>query len=277
MVYSAIDKDSIGDITGATLLLSVGKDSLGVIIVSPGSDPTPIRAILPWDNTIKDSTRRIEEVIYNNPALLSDFDRVHVLIDTPDFCVIPDSLTHDEAYLCDVILPKIIPDGDTRSDWVLTPWKEMKAVCAMKESVSLLSFLARTFDNPPVEHRLSAWVRRLWLSDPLGMSGKMIVHISGSRLDIAVFGRRSIKLVNSWEYRDIADALYFIMATRHVLDLDNSSGEILIGGNKAVVDEVLPSLREYVGSVLPLYSEPPHSSPQFEESFHELTSLYLCE
>lgn len=277
MILSTIDKETTGDLTGATLMLSMGKDALGVIISHPGSESDPLRAILPWDSSIKDSTRQIEETIYSNPALLADFNHVHVLIDTPDFCILPDSATEDDAFLRDVLLPQIIPDCDSRTDWVLTPWTPMRAVCAMKESVALLSFLARTFNNPTVEHRLSAWVRRLWQSDPLGISGKMFVHITASRLDVAVFSRRTVRLVNSWEYRDLADALYFIMAVRHVLELDNSSGEILMSGDKAVIDEILPSLREYVASVLPLYTDIPDSSPQFEESFHELTSLYLCE
>ena len=278
MIYSAIDKETIGDLTGATLLLSVGKDALGAIISRPGSESPAFRAMLPWDTSISDSTRRIEETIYNNPALLADFDRVHVLLDTPHFCIIPDTLAQDENYLRDSVLPMILPSGPVHTDWVFTPWQPMKAVCAMKESASLLSFLARTFNNPTVEHRLSAWVRRLWQSDPLGMSGKMHVHITASRLDVALFGRRSIRLVNSWEYRDLADALYFMLAVRHVHNLDNSAGEMLISGDKAVVDEILPSLREYVASVMPsYYTDTPGSSPLFEESFHELTSLYLCE
>ncbi len=277
MIYSTIDKETVGDLTGATLMLAVGKDALGAIISRQGIDLAPVRAILPWDNTIKEPTRRIEETIYSNPALLADFNRVHVLIDTPEFCILPDAATEDEAFLQDVLLPRIIPDGDSRTEWVLTPWTPMKAVCAMKESAPLLSFLARTFNNPAVEHRLSPWVRRLWQSDPLGMSGKMFVHITASRLDVVVFGRRTVKLVNSWEYRDLADALYFIMAVRHVLDMDNSSGEILMSGDKTVIEEILPTLREYVASVLPMYADTPHSSPQFEESFHELTFLYLCE
>ena len=75
------------------------------------------------------------------------------------------------------------------------------------------------------------------------------------------------------------DAVYYIMATRTALDIEQTSGELFISGDPQLRNAVTPILREYLGYVMPMVLPAQvirAGAPAMEAPF-DLTLLMLCE
>ena len=62
-------------------------------------------------------------------------------------------------------------------------------------------------------------------------------------------GNDSLRMANTFRFRDIMDAVYYIMACREMLDLDPAGNELLIAGDESLRDEITPILRKFLGYV----------------------------
>ena len=80
----------------------------------------------------------------------------------------------------------------------------------------------------------------------------MYAHIHDNHIDLLSFGKDSLKLANSYEFREPIDAIYYILATRQMLKLNPNSDEMLIAGDNAVREAISPTLREYLAYVMPV-------------------------
>lgn len=86
----------------------------------------------------------------------------------------------------------------------------------------------------------------------MGNAGKMYAHIHNNQLDLLSFGKDTLRLANSYAFRDPMDAVYYILACRKMLNLDPGSDEMLIAGDNSVREAITPTLREYLAYVMPV-------------------------
>lgn len=107
----------------------------------------------------------------------------------------------------------------------------------------------------------------------------MYVNLRRDAMDIIVLGNDSLRMANTFRFRDIMDAVYYIMACRDMLDLDPAGNELLIAGDEALRDEITPILRKFLGYVMPVV--PPAYVPKDDEQWgkapFDLIILPLCE
>mgnify|MGYP003313286173 CR=1 FL=1 len=243
-----LDKNLINDPRLWRLALRISERKLHVVLLCSVEDNSLIYREILLDSAAQSLQKAIEEAIYDNPLLLSDFARVDCIIETNKFTIIPAEI--DNSDIQEKIFNETFPsfDGvviDNRID-------SLNATILMGMQEELLNFLRRTFNNPKIQHHLTPQCIYFHHKDQLGSNGKMYAHIHDNRIDLLVFGTNSIKLANTFDFREPIDAIYYILACRQMLNLEADSNELLIAGDNATREAITPTLREYLAYVMPV-------------------------
>lgn len=94
------------------LLLLLEEGGLRVVAVSTVDDSSVIVCGIPFDPSAGDMLAALEEAVYAAPFLLSDFDKVDVLVSTSEYMVAPASLT-TEALEAAAAYSAIVGEGES--------------------------------------------------------------------------------------------------------------------------------------------------------------------
>lgn len=197
----------------------------------------------------------LEESVYANPLLLSDFDSITVMFHARRFMLIPDFVTDDslagklfrEQYPIDNDLPP--------SQLLIDDWKGLGARLVYEVESDEFAFLQRTFNNPSSRHPLS--VQALYFAARRsGHSGtRTLLSVSDDRADIIVLGRGGVLCANSFAISGPMDAAYYALAVRQTLELPPRD-ELMLAGTASIRASLTPVLRRAVSFVIPAI-EPP--------------------
>lgn len=248
MEQSKLDKDLIQEPRLWRLALRIDEKMLHVVLFCKVEDNSLIYRQIPLDQAAPSQQKAIEEAIYDNPLLLSDFAHIDCIVETTVFTIVPSEIT--DAELRRKIFNETFPSFD--GSIVENELSELKATIMMGLDEQLVNFLRRTFNNPSVLHHLTPLCTYFNRKSRLGNSGKMYAYLRPDRLDILSFGKDSLRLANTFAFRDPIDALYYILACRDMLQLDPSADEMLIAGDTALRETITPTLREYLAYVMPV-------------------------
>ncbi len=274
-----LDKETVKSPQRSRLGLSIDRGFLHVMVKDSIAD-APLYAGFPLDMSVGSESKALEEIIYSNPILLSDFAGVDVTLRSADFILIPDEAADGGIEFCETLVNASVADGDSeRLTTIESPIGRCGCTLLAKESRELVDFIRRTFNNPTIKHSLAVLADHFARNSALGSSGKMHVHLHDDSLDIAIFGENGLSLLNTFAYTDPMDAVYYIMATRSALDIEQTSGELFISGDPQLRNAVTPILREYLGYVMPMVLPAQvirAGAPAMEAPF-DLTLLMLCE
>ncbi|MDE6309427.1 MAG: DUF3822 family protein [Muribaculaceae bacterium] len=188
------------------------------------------------DDNADSITRRLEETIYANEWLVNDFGRVSVIYDGSDYTVLP---------------PAIAADTEPAEGWIRCQAGAVETL-DFKIPPSLSNFVMRTWPSATIEHRVAPLSRYFYSKSRIGQAGKMYVNVSDRRtLDIIVYGRGGLRMLNTFTYTDTVDAVYFIMAARELLQLDQMTDELIIAGDRTLRDQLTETLRDLLAGVMP--------------------------
>lgn len=235
------------------LALEIDTDAIRAVAYSTVEDNTLLSFAVPLDPTAASPLKALEDAVYSTPVLLSDFGKVDVVVRCSSFTVVPAQLDAGAcraAALCAGILDDdtfvlqtdVIEGADVKIVWTLEAGRA--------------NFLARTFRNPAVHHHLAPLARHFGRKTSMGNTGKTFVHMhSGATaaVDIVAYGSDSrLLLMTSKEVYADADALYFILAVLRNIGLNPAADEVLLCGDAVRREALMPVLRTYVASVMPL-------------------------
>lgn len=243
-----IDRDLIKEPRLWRLALRLDSRALHVMLYNVVEDNSLIYRSIPLDSAAPSMLRALEDAVYDNPALLSDFSRIDCVIETPNMLIVPTDL--DTADLRYKMMAEAHPDfsGEVLS----CPLQGLGMTILMGIENELLGFLRRTFNNPRIHHHLAPLCRYFHSKSRMGNTGKMYANFHDSHIDLIAFGKDSLTLANTFEYREPIDAVYYIMACRRQLALDPSSDELFLAGDSSAREAVTPTLREYLAYVMPV-------------------------
>jgi hypothetical protein len=245
------DKEMISEPRLWNLALRVSDSNLHVMLYNGNEPDSLISRAIALDVENLGLVRAIEEAIYDNPLLLNDFNHVDILIDTLKFAIIPDDIVDPDTRQS--ALDTLLPDSiDIHTEIIQSPIPATGSAIVMKIPVELGAFLRRTFNNPSIHHHLAPLCRYLLTSNRTGNSGKMYVNFRSDALDLITFSNDRPLLINTFNFRDINDAVYYIIACRNILHFDNDSNELLLAGDSEVREAITPILREFIGYVMPV-------------------------
>lgn len=241
------DKESIGDPGLWRLYLRLGEKRLDAMLYNVATDNSLIHRAFPLDNP-DGRLKALEDVVYDHPLLLGDFQSVDIIVESMAFTIIPAEITDRE--LLRAIFDAQLP-GNLDSEMILSPIGGQNAVIAAGIDSETARFLRRTFNNPPMHHHLAPLCRYFHDKSRIGNAGKMYAHLREGYLDLLSFGRDTLRLANTYAVRDPMDAVYYIIAARQQLGLNPDSDELLLAGDAALREAVTPVLREYLAYVMP--------------------------
>lgn len=249
MESGRLDKDMISEPRLWRLALELSDTSIEVALTCAAQDNSLIWRTLPLDKAAPSRLRAIEDVIYDNPLLLCDFGHVDVVVDTPDFTVIPGGIT-DPACI-NAIADASFAETDVSTEAMICPLPQLGASIVMRMAADEAGFMRRTFYNVRFHHHLEPLCRHFYgYGQTTRNAGSMFAHLRPGAVDVMAFGSDSLRMANSFRFSDTADAVYYILASRQMLGMEISD-ELILSGNAGARGAVIPVLREYIGSVMP--------------------------
>lgn len=255
--------------------LRIGRDAVDVVLFCTVEDNSLIHRRISLDKAAPSMLKALEDVIYENPLLLSDFLRVDCVVETDRFTVVPAGITEPDVR--DKIMGEVF-DG-FEGEIIVNELSGQNATILMGLDSDFAGFLRRTFNNPRIHHHLEPLCRYFHSKSRLGNSGKMYACLRDGRVDVMSFGRDTLSMANTFNYRDPMDAVYYILSCRKMLNLDAGSDEMYIAGDGAARETIMTALREYLGYVMPAIF-PSSMFKAGKDAMHapfDLIVLPLCE
>ncbi len=250
-----LGKELVSDPSICNLLLRVGPAALDVALYSVTGDNTLLYRSYPLSDPSRSAVGMIEDIIYDNPLLLSDFRRTYCIVETCRSLTVPvdGGEPSDEvmAGLLETLWPGL--DGETAVSRNATT--NSAFVYALPRD--LTAFLRRTYPSGlTTESHLTALTRYFATRPGGGNSIRAVANLRADSLDMVVLSGPRLLMANTFACPHPTDALYYIMASRRQLGLDPHTDAMLLAGNQAMREQLTPMLREYVGRVMPVIFPP---------------------
>lgn len=247
MINGTLDRDLITNPEMWNLLLRLSPTEMHLVAYSIVEDNSLIYRRFPIDSNSGSYLRALEEVIYDNPMILSDFRRVYCVIQTSTQVVAPSDYTSETDR--ELLLSASRPDfkGSVLTDTTGT----RNAIIISGIENDLSAFLHRTFHNVIISSHLSPLCRFFAMKAGKSNSMKMLVNLRDTSLDVIIMQGGNLMLANTFSFSNPMDAVYYILACRNRIGLDPHNDELILAGDTTVREKVLPVLRTYLARVIP--------------------------
>ena len=240
-------KDMIRDTRWWNLYLGLDVDHIDVMAYCPIEDHSLFVSTIPLDDSVDGYVTRVEEAIYDNPLLLNEFSKICVVMRTDARAFLPLDVASDDRAADIVSEMTGVADGHL----VVNELPLLKlSLCHMVDS-ALYNFLTRTFGQKVrITHRLASIAT--YCHGTHRGAGSLCSHVNlrRSSLDIVIYQGDSLLLANTYNITGVTDALYYIVATRQLFDIDRSNA-VVLSGDRDMREELSPLLRKYLPTVMP--------------------------
>lgn len=257
------------------LLLRISHDAIDVVIYSVVEDNSLIYHRLELDTTSSSRLSAIQNVIYDHPAILSDFRRVYCVLETRDYAIVPALCRHpgQQKMLFDAAFPgnRLEMTADE------TGLNNATVLCGIEPD--LRGFINRTFQRVSTVSHIAALCRYAGMNATHGNKRKMIANVRRNSLDVVVTDGHRLLLANTFTYERPDDAVYYLLSTRQRLGLDPRNDEIILAGDHDSREALTQTLRNFVARVMPVIF-PPQMFKAGKDAMlapFELITLPLCE
>ena len=217
----------------------------------------------------------LEEAIFKNELLLLPFKKTNIIIANDRFTLIPGNLYSENAKtrLYDFNM------GD-RKEHLLTdklPHTDIVNIYGLQDDIH--SFLMRTFATPSFYHHLSILSEYFSLRSKMGNSAKMICQIRDGIIDVCCFNKGQLQLLNTFPYKHVNDAAYFILNAWNNLGMDPYTDTLQLTGDISETQPLTAMLSSYLAEVVPVvFPAQLFSLGQETVLAHfDLIALQMCE
>ena len=192
------------------------------------------------------SVKALEDAVYDMPELLNEYRRVRVVVHSPHFVLLPQSVTEED---CALMVREAFPADDGDVEVCSLPRCGVKLAWLLPSG--LRAFLGRTFNYPDVVPHLAPLCEHFHELNHDDGRSRMFLHLTDGRMDLAIFNNGALACANSYAFDDAQDAAYFSMNAWRTFGLDQLTDELQLLGDNALRATMTPVLREYVKSVMP--------------------------
>lgn len=198
-----------------SLALQLRASGVDVMIYPPSVADEPVVRSYEFDLSVA-PLKALEDVIYANTLLFSDFKSVDCYVDAPSFMLVPRDASLAQ---CSALFGMEFPGADQaegHAEFYDTGTLNAKVMQVMDAECK--SFLSRTFYNIRFHNRLAAlcgfFARK-------GMDGHSAVYalMDDSRLTLVVLDGEKLLLANDFECGDADTAAYYVLAAMNMLSL----------------------------------------------------------
>ncbi len=257
------------------MALKFEQSALHVLLHSPLEENALIYREIALDPDASTPMRAIEDAVYDNPLLLSDFKTITCVTDTRRVMAIPAGIESIDDR--EMLLDKVYPDGD--GEIVENDLMARNASLIFSIDTELSSFIARTFFNARILHQLTPLCRHFMAESRRANTRRMYANLRHGSVDLIAYDHCKLLMANTLELRDSFDAVYYILASFEALGLDRMADELLISGDAALREEITPPLRDYISYVMPVIfpSAMFKAGKEAMKAPFELVTLQSCE
>lgn len=250
MEQSILDKDMISQPELWRLVLLVSSDRMDVALYPPVVREQMIWRSIMFDSGAQSPLKALEETVYNNPLLLSDFKAVDCLVDYSPWMMIPAEASEADA---SALMTAAGISGDGYADVEIYNAGVENALAAVMQPRDMKAFLTRTFFNIRFDSRIASLCRYLAShTDGLGQR-RAYVSVRGERLTLVALDGQRLLAANEFEVRTATDAAYYVLACMQELGMPMEETDVAVHGDGGVTArEALDLLKRYVPRCKPV-------------------------
>ncbi len=201
---------------------------------------------LALDSTLDDYRRAVENAVYDNAFLLSDYKSITAAIHSSHFLILPQELS-DAA-----MARKMMEASFTRleGDVLLCNVEGTQASVACDVDGGVVAFLRRTFPGAAVLHHLApiiAYCIRAYGED----TACLHLSIDGSQAHIVVVKQGALQLANTYPYHSLDDVVYYALNVWKTCGLDARRDMLRLSGDNALRSQLAEQLRQWIANAMP--------------------------
>lgn len=238
-----LDKDAISQPELWKLALTVRESRLDVALFPPVTRQEMIWRAYPFDNAAAGRLKAIEDVIYDNTLLLSDFKSVDCIIDNTPELLLPAALPDAQLAGCyDRSIASAKQDATDPFDIETFATGDPDCRVALCQAPEIKAFFTRTFYNVRFDSRLAALCRYFIIHRSRQHDGPEInVILLDNRLTLIATDNDRLLMANNFTFIKDIDAAYYILASISGLGLNRETVAVHISpatneGNGSVHD-----------------------------------------
>lgn len=230
--------DACPDASSRRLALEISADRIAVLVPGVDAEASAISARIALADA--PGIKAVEEAVYANPMLLSDFRSVSILLRSGNTQAVPQGFG-----------PWLAPVDDNAENICESLLAVGVEICG-SYSGELMKFLRRSFNNPHIGNHMSHLCAFCVRLSRRSNRQRAYVQYFDDKLDLLVFDKQSLRLAASYPAATPDDALYWTLAGCETAGFSRSEGEMMLVAPPASRDKLQPLLRGYVNYVMPL-------------------------
>lgn len=200
------------------------------------------------DGTISRSSLR--DAIYNNPLLLCDFQKISVLVESPEYMIVPGPLAGDTE-LVERLLRERFDSIGSDAAVIVNSLPGLDAAIVFAVDSAVYNLINRAFNNPPVYSHFYPLLVYFAGLRRTGNRGASFLNVRPGSLDIILFRDDTLDTVRHIPFRSLNDAVYYALSYQ-AMTPDNLKGRILISGDRETRMQLVTALKQFVDSVMPV-------------------------
>lgn len=233
--------DSTHNITQPALAIDINQDKLTYITYANGMKA--VMATIAMDGST-DMKRALEDAVYNTPALLEEYHHTTIALHAQHFAVMPETMIPAANKVFQASFSTL--EGEI----MVCKVKNTDAAIACDVPQGVTAFLKRTFGNPELLHHLApliAYCADAYADD----NGCLHLNVTDKETHIVATHNGKLQLANTYPYHSVDDIIYFALAAFKECHFDNRADKILLSGDKDLVRDLAPKLRQWVAYAMP--------------------------
>ncbi|MDE7427233.1 MAG: DUF3822 family protein [Muribaculaceae bacterium] len=228
------------------LAMELTPSAVEVMLTSTVEDNSLIYRRIPLPADIPAPHRALEEVIYRNPLLLSDFRSTHIILRPRHWAAIPDTV--DPADTSAILWPDAAADNLSP---LICPLKPFSAAALAMTDRSSLGLLRRTFSDAAISVHMQPLCSFITSGTRNSGVTKAFVNLGPESVDLIIYSGQRLQYINTFEVTDPSDAAYYILAAVEATSFDRMNHQMLISGPPSRREALMPLLRKYINYVMP--------------------------
>lgn len=242
MNSATLEKDSIQQPELWKLALIIAADHIDVGLYPPLAREEIMWRKFAFDPTAPNSLRAIEDIIYDNPLLLSDFKRVDCIINNVPAIPIP---SETSAEIATEIYARVTAESGIKNTLSKVEFFDAgveNARFALIQQHDIKAFLLRTFCNAKFDSALASLCRYFAKKADAPEGPAIYAPINGNTLTLIALNGPQLLMANEFRFEKDIDAVYYILASVAQLGLDPMTTPVFISPGMPDAPEALASL-----------------------------------
>ena len=248
MYMATLDKDSLARPELWRLVIMIGPRTMDVVLYPPVAREEIVWHRFDLDPAAPTPLKAIEDIIYENPLLLSNYRKIDCIIDSPRRVMVPCDATAEQAEL---FLSATIAK-EPASESILHSDTGCDARMIQSVDAEILPFLKRTFYNASFHGKLSLLTNYFANHTENSGSIKIRALVRDSKLTFIALQNNHLLAANDFNYQSVTDAAYYLLASMKNLCIEPTCPELdfaIHGESLTATGTLTEILRRYVPSI----------------------------